>query len=558
MSQQRLRRSIRAGVALLTLLTAAVTASPAAAEVTPSADLRLTLTSGSTGTIIRPERAEVRIDATVDNIGTSSAADVRVAFKLPAGTWIAGESPWPWRCDHTAITCTLPEPLPAGGSVELSLYFALPMAKEGATATIEATASTSSTEASRRNNSDTVKTTYAEISDLSLSPGSWDNVVPVEGGLIQPMFRVTNWGTDTAEDLKLVVDLPAGVTLDGSLGDNWDSGPWRCGVTGARVECSLPRLTPGEESRLTHSLRVGPGTADETFAIPGSVTTASPEWETDSSNQAEVAYRYGVPPLPPADIAVTNVVLHEQEVVTGQKVTVGVVVENFFGVQAHDVRVRLTLAPTVQPTEGGAGNPDWPCTTGKDAETGAWYWECTQPTVEQEEYHYLPLSVTFGPGTPPGQVVLTATVTSNNDDQNTANNTRQAFTSYRPQGTIKGTVWYDEDRDGQRDAGEPLAGYGEPLYDLDFLTESGSSTGLGAYPYQGRYAGTVPPGRYVVRANVRYGWEVTTPNVGDDATDSDVTFVPSSPYNSAYADSGVVEVTDGGEVTIDVGVVPVS
>ncbi|NJP31186.1 SdrD B-like domain-containing protein [Micromonospora thermarum] len=563
MRQPSLRRSVRAGVALLTLLTAAVAASPAVAapvpaETAPSADLRVELTASTT--IIRPERAQVVLDIAVDNIGAAPADDVRLALKLPSGGFIGGEPSWPWQCDYTTHVCVVTDgPLPAGGAAPLNLHLELPVANEGATATLGATVSTSSTEATTRNNSDTAKTTYAEISDLSLFPGEYDIALPLEGGPVQPTFRAENRGTEAAEDVKLVVDLPAGVTLDGTPGETWFPEPWRCGVTGARVECTLSRLVPGESSSVAIPARVGPGTADETFAIRGSVTTASPEWQTDLSNQAEVTYRYAAPPVEPADIAVTNVVLLDEEVGPGDAVEIGVVVENLADGPARDVRVRLALAPTVRPTEGGAGGTDWACQSGQDAETGVWYWECAHPSVERYQYHYLPLSVTFGAGTPAGQFVATATVTSNNDDVNQANNSRQAATTYRPQGTITGTAWYDEDRDGQRDAGERPVTYDPEVNPLTFIPEGGDWVGApttSVSTADGTYTRALAPGRYVVRAGLRYGWTVTTPDVGDDATDSDFTLVPSSPYNAPYAESVVVEVTDGGAVTLDVGVVP--
>jgi hypothetical protein len=60
-----------------------------------------------------------------------------------------------------------------------------------------------------------------------------------------------------------------------------------------------------------------------------------------------------------------------------------------------------------------------------------------------------------GAGTPEGTLTFTATARTDSPEPNTDNNTLQASTTYQAQGFISGRVWLDQDRDGQRDAGEP-------------------------------------------------------------------------------------------------------
>jgi len=74
--------------------------------------------------------------------------------------------------------------------------------------------------------------------------------------------------------------------------------------------------------------------------------------------------------------------------------------------------------------------------------------------------------------------------------------------------------------------------------------------------YDGTYFLRLRPGRYVVQvllhasANVDY----TVPDVADDATDSDIiTSTPSA--CGPIGRSAVIEVTDGGTVVIDIGMV---
>ncbi|MEU4554076.1 hypothetical protein [Micromonospora violae] len=564
MPQHLGRRLLGVGLALLTAAGSAATMPVAPASAAPAgrADLRLDLTTVSSSALIRPDRTVVVVRAAVDNIGAAGVDDVRISFKVPTGSSIIGDPAW--QCDYTTFECVhIHGPVPAGGSAEpLQIYLGLPAGPAGTVATIAATASTSAREVTRTNNTDQVRTTYALTADLDLFPGPdtgvWGETdVPVEGGPLQPMFTVKNTGTATARDLRLVVDRPAGVTLDGepSGGDGW-----ACDLASTPLVCTAGPLAPDATTAITIPMRAPLGTVDERFGVRGRVTTSSPEWLTDSNNEADVRYRYAGPgPVDPTDIAVTNVVLLDDQVVAGETVPVGVVVENLSDQPAEDVRVRLMLAPTVRPTTGGgAGNPDWTCAPGQEADSGVWYWECQRDAVYRGEYHYLPLDVTAGAGTPAGQLTLTAAVTSANPDTDQANNTRSAMTSYLPQGTVRGTAWYDEDRDGQRDAGEPLIGYDPPVNPLTFIPEGESPIGAptSGVSIYGSYERALPPGRYVVRAGLTYGWLPTTPDVGDDATDSDVTLVSESPYNAPYADSVLVEVVDGGVVTIDIGVVP--
>jgi hypothetical protein len=69
----------------------------------------------------------------------------------------------------------------------------------------------------------------------------------------------------------------------------------------------------------------------------------------------------------------------------------------------------------------------------------------------------------------------------------------------------------------------------------------------------GNYSGALKPGRYFVEVNVSpVQWGYTTPNLGDEATDSDVTPTFSDDLDSV-ARSEVFEVTSGGEAVVDVG-----
>jgi hypothetical protein len=72
---------------------------------------------------------------------------------------------------------------------------------------------------------------------------------------------------------------------------------------------------------------------------------------------------------------------------------------------------------------------------------------------------------------------------------------------------------------------------------------------------EGRYALAVKPNQYRIEVIINVfalAWDFTTPNVGDEATDSDV--VPVFPDEfSSIAQSHVFELASGGETTVDIG-----
>ena len=69
----------------------------------------------------------------------------------------------------------------------------------------------------------------------------------------------------------------------------------------------------------------------------------------------------------------------------------------------------------------------------------------------------------------------------------------------------------------------------------------------------GTYTQPLAPGRYFVRVEVSPTLDYTTPNVGDEATDSDVVFTARA-YDGVTAESAV-EVVDGQHTVVDVGLV---
>jgi hypothetical protein len=114
-----------------------------------------------------------------------------------------------------------------------------------------------------------------------------------------------------------------------------------------------------------------------------------------------------------------------------------------------------------------------------------------------------------------------------------------------------GRVWLDQDRDGQRDAGEPpVANGGDGVRVLRLMKEGlvdpAWDTPVADVQGNGTCTQPLAPGRYFVRVEVSPTLDYTNPDVGDDAIDSDVVF----------AESAVVEVVDGQHTVVDIGLVP--
>ncbi|MEU5562692.1 hypothetical protein [Micromonospora musae] len=287
-------RVLRTGLTLLTLTASAalLPAAPAAAAPAPRPDLRLDLTT--TDAMITADGARVRLTVTVDNIGAAAVEDVTVAVTAPAGSRIVGDPSW--ACDYSTFVCThIYGPVAAGGSAEpLSMFLALPAGAAGTVADLTATASTSVREVTRTNNTDTAATTYAYLPDLRLLPGLdtgvWPEIeVPTTGGAISPTFTVRNAGSGPAEDLRLTVERPAGVTLD--VVPPTGSTNWQCDLSGNPVVCTAGPLEAGATASVTIPMVAAGGTADEAFAVHGTVTTSSAQWRGDQTD-ADVRFRY--------------------------------------------------------------------------------------------------------------------------------------------------------------------------------------------------------------------------------------------------------------------------
>jgi hypothetical protein len=232
----------------------------------------------------------------------------------------------------------------------------------------------------------------------------------------------------------------------------------------------------------------------------------------------------------------------------GETVGIGVTVANV-GTRLSDVvTADVTLPPTLEPLSPGVLLPEWSC--GFVAPR----WRCTHTALGPGQVAAeLQLHARVIGGVAGDVLTVTAEATTSRD-LSTANNASQASVHLIAAGTIRGTAWIDTDRDGQREPGEPAApGFG--LWEVRIPTEDGNEILPVEVDAEGHYSLAVKPNRYFVEVTISVfalAWDFTTPNVGAEATDSDVLPVYSDEFSS-IARSGVFDVTGESETVIDIG-----
>jgi hypothetical protein len=462
-----------------------------------------------------------------------------------------------WQCDFGSVWRCAYGALAAGSQADtLNLPLRLPAGTLGDAVTVSATASTSSLETATTNNTDKAKIAYTAVADLALEMLFADTEVSNLGGRSFVQVRVTNVGTAEVADVRLTMDPPPGgrVQLE-----NFTTDEWQCDVTAAPWVCTRGALAPGGLAYLNIPLLFSPGTTGDTMTMTATASTTTSE-RSLTNNSDETIFRYITPE--PADLVLLGMDAYPPQVVAGNEVSIYINVDNIGGSPADNVTVRLPLPDTVQPVSADGGD-DWTCTVGQDADSGQRVWDCVKPRFEAEQLEFvspIQLVATVGAGTPDGTLTFTATVRTDSPEPSTDNNTLQATTTYQAQGFISGRVWLDQDRDGQRDADEPpVENGGDGVRSLllmkEGLTYPAWDTPNAYVGSDGTYTQRLAPGRYFVRVEVSPTLDYTTPNTGDDATDSDVVFRARA-YDGVTAESAVVEVVDAQHTVIDIGLVP--
>ena len=576
---RRRPRAVGAALALVTL-SAAVTglagAAAAASAAVARPDLVVEVTANPAE--VNPAGGDVEVAVVVGNVGAGRADDVTVKVRPPAGTTLApapepgfapaqAETAAGWQCDDGEWRCAYGA-VAAGGQAEvLTLRLRLPGGSLGDVATVSATASTSSRETAKTNNTAKARVTYSSVVDLAMRSMQAD---PTEvsdlGDRTILHILVANDGTADAADVRVTINPPPGSRVQEETFDPFE---WQCELAAAPWVCTRGALKPisqpdGLHANLIIPVMLPAGITGDTLTMTATVSTSSPE-RSLANNSGEVSLRYVTPE--PADLQVIDMGVSPAEVVAGEQVTIGLQVENIGGSPADNVRVRVPLPDTVEPVSADLTGPDWTCSVVPDPDTGQRVWECAHPRYEPHSIEYLSrivLTATVGAGTPEGTLRFVATARTDSPELSTDNNAGEASTNYRAQGFIRGQVWLDQDRDGQRDPGEPPVGTApDGVLSLWFMKEGLTwpawDTQAGWVGPDGSYSSfsasqNLAPGRYFVRVNVSPTLDFTVPDTGDDASDSDVAGTAGG--DEVTAESAVIDVVDGRYTVVDIGLVP--
>ena len=579
----RRSHAVRAALALLTLSAAVALAGRGAAFAGPRPaaptrpDLVVEMTASPAE--VNPAGGDVEVAILVRNVGSGLADDVTVKLRPPAGTTLApapepGLAPlasaqteitsgWQcygdWRCAYGVLA--------VGEAEVLSIRLRLPGGSLGDVATVSATASTSSQETSKANNTAKARVTYTSVVDLAMRTMQADPTdVSSLGDRTLLQVLIANDGTADASDVRVTINPPPGSRVQEETFDPFE---WQCDLAAAPWVCTRGALKPinqpgGLHANLLLPVMLPAGSSGDTIMMTATASTSIPE-RSLANNSGAVSLRYVTPE--PADLQIIAMGVSPSQVVAGEQVTIGLQVENIGGSPADNVRVRVPLPDTVEPVSADLTGPDWACSVVADAGTGQRAWECTHPRYEPHSIEYLSriiLTATVGAGTPEGTLRFVATAQTDSPESSTDNNAGEASTTYLAQGFIRGQVWLDQDRDGQREPGEPPVGTApDGVLSLWFMKEGLTwpewDTQSAWVNPDGTYSSftasqNLAPGRYFVRVNVSPTLDFTVPNTGDDATDSDVARTARS-YD-VTAESAVIDVVDGRYTVVDIGLVP--
>jgi hypothetical protein len=551
-------RAPRATLAILAVTTSLATLLPGGvASAAPSpADLVVGLATDPTE--VGPAGGTVRLDVAVRNAGGAEATDTTVKIALPQNATVGyGELPAGWTCDADARICKYGDLAANTAAPTLDLYVTLPAGEHDQQATITATADTQSHESSTANNTGTTSVRYVVQPDLTFEFRPELTEISYLGGMGARAFIQavsTNVGTVAAPDVTFRFTPPAGAWMDPAENEPFG---WKCDVSTPTWVCTGPRgVDAGESEYLNLSVFLPTGTVGDTLTMAGSVSTTATE-RSLANNSGDTAFRYVVPRA--ADITVNSVsVVPNYQVKANEQFDVYVEVDNVGGSPAENVKVRVPLAPTVQMASLDPEFTGWTCAVVDETADRAV--ECAREGAYDiaQPYNRLRLRMTAGPGTPDGPLTFTAAASTTTTEETTENNTAQGSTNYVTEGVMTGHAWIDTNRNGQRDADEPNA-YGK-IGKIEFVLE-GTQPGWDVprgylNDRDGSYFTRLKPGRYVANVYLQDGvpYGFTTPDVGDDATDSDIVGSTGGYYNRGW--SAVVEVKDAGETVVDIGLAP--
>ncbi|RLP94955.1 SdrD B-like domain-containing protein [Micromonospora sp. CV4] len=372
--------------------------------------------------------------------------------------------------------------------------------------------------------------------------------IPVQGESVMTDVTVANAGVATADGVTVTVDLPANAYV---AGEGPAADGWQCALSPTLV-CVHAALPAGQKAApLTFGVRFRPGADGETGDITATVSSTSRESSTrNNTTRQTVTYDAGV--VYP-DLYVSSVVqIPGYEVLAGEWVKHPMHFANNGTQTAEDVRVRVTAAAGLFGGVGDQSDPSWQCTTVVTDQE----WECVNgPLAPGAQTPVLSFSGRVPEGGQPGDLLpVTVTLSTSTPGENPRGNTYQGGFVYGTAAYLTGRVWLDADADGQRDPEETGLSAGELA--LSVLPSDGPAQNISVNA-DGTYRVALRDGQHELHAELfSTTYRFTTPDTGDDATDSDV-FVTFDVPDQQSAQSDAVQLAQGAETALDIGLVSV-
>ncbi|WP_331714960.1 hypothetical protein, partial [Auraticoccus cholistanensis] len=475
----------------------------ASTTVATSADVSLVKAASLT----EPTAGEgQRYQLTVTNNGPSDARRVVVTDQLPEGTSLrTADGAGDCSADGRTVTCELGTMAP-GEILTVLLEVDLGADLAGRTLTNSASVSTATPDPDADDDTDEQTSVVGGRSDLGVSKTVTSGAV-VAGGQVTYALSVTNAGPSSTRDVRLVDTLPAGVTYVSATA----AGGGDCSPVRGTVVCTWSALAVGAD----------PLTATVTVAVPSATAPGTALTNTAAATSAN-------PDPTPAPATVTSTVGASADLsadkslleapVAGEDVRWQVTVANAGPSDATGVTLVDTAPAGVTFTE--AQTPRGACTV------TAGEISCSLGTVASQDSLAVTLVGALDPGFTGAELSNTATVDSEVDDADPADNSD----------TATSPVTAAADLGVTKTADPATATAGSPLTYTVVTTNAGPSTARGV-----TITDTLPAGFTAATATL------TDPGLGGCELDgSEVTCTVAS-----LADGATATVTVTGTVTAD-------
>jgi uncharacterized repeat protein (TIGR01451 family) len=186
---------------------------------------------------------------TVNNVGPTSANNVRVTDTLPAGTTFVSATPASCTVNSLVVSCS-PVTMNSGSSLTVTLVVAT---NPDSTAELVNTATVASdNDSTSNNNSNTLRLTPVRVADTAITQTHQPE--PVKSGQnVTLTLNVTNRGVSTAANITVQDTLPAGL--------NFVSADYQgCSHASGVVTCPISTLAPNASVQIGITAAAGLGT----------------------------------------------------------------------------------------------------------------------------------------------------------------------------------------------------------------------------------------------------------------------------------------------------------